>query len=78
LIEHATEIRMRAEIRAGELLAEMAVRKERHQQGGTGAHRGKQKSQHATSVPKLSDLGVSKTQSTQALRPCPHFRLSLS
>ena len=39
LIDKATDIRLRAEIRAGELLTRMAERKERHQQGGTGASR---------------------------------------
>jgi hypothetical protein len=43
----------------------MKERGERHDQGGTGAHRGKQKSQPATSVPKLTDLGVTKTQSNR-------------
>jgi N6-adenosine-specific RNA methylase IME4 len=65
LIDRATDLRLRAEIRAGELLREMAERKERHQQGGTGAHRGKQKSPQATSVPKLADLGINKTQSSR-------------
>jgi hypothetical protein len=73
LIRHATEIRLRAERRAGELLIEMKERGERNRRGGTGAHRGKQKSQPATSVPKLSDLGVSKTESSrwQALARIP-------
>ena len=73
LIKHATEIRLRAERRAGALLIEMNERGERHRRGGTGAHRGKRKSHLATSVPKLSDLGVSKTQSSrwQALARIP-------
>jgi hypothetical protein len=57
LIELSTDIRMRAEIKAGELLAEMAERKERHKGGDP-------KSRPAT-LAKLSDLGVSKTQSSR-------------
>jgi hypothetical protein len=56
LITQATEIRMRAERRAGEMLVEMAMRGER-------AVRKNMKSQPATS--KLADLGVSKTQSSR-------------
>lgn len=56
LIQHATEIRMRAERRAGELLIVMAKRGER-------AIRKNMKSQPATS--KLSDLGVSKSESSR-------------
>jgi N6-adenosine-specific RNA methylase IME4 len=56
LIQHATEIRMRAERRAGELLIEMAKRGER-------AIRKNMKSQAATS--KLSDLGVTKSESSR-------------
>jgi hypothetical protein len=54
LIEHSTDIRMRAEIRAGELLAEMKERGERP--------RGRKKESH---IATLSDLGVSKTQSSR-------------
>jgi N6-adenosine-specific RNA methylase IME4 len=58
LIDHATDIRMRAEIRAGELLAAMAARKERKTQSGDK----RAKSQPVTS---LFDLGVSKMQSSR-------------
>jgi len=59
LINNATEVRLRAEIRAGELLAEMAQKGERQKAGDADGGRAK------PSVPKLSDLGVSKTQSSR-------------
>jgi N6-adenosine-specific RNA methylase IME4 len=63
LITQATEIRMRAERRAGELLIEMSARKERATKGGDR----KSKSQPATLIapPKLADLGINKTQSSR-------------
>jgi hypothetical protein len=56
LIDQATEIRLRAERRAGELLRDMADRGER-------AVRKNMKSQPATS--KLSDLNINKSQSSR-------------
>jgi len=61
LITQATEIRMRAERRAGELLIEMAELGERD--SGKGNRNPVLKSQAAT--PKLFDLGISKTQSSR-------------
>src|SRR5262245_4344588 len=59
---------MRAETRAGELLAEMATHKQRH--AGKGQPREVLRSRDATvSVPKLSDLGVTKTQSSRWRKP---------
>lgn len=61
LIEYATDIRKRAEIRAGELLIEMKERGERDAGG-----RGKRiESPEVTQLPKLSDLAISKMQSSR-------------
>src|SRR6516225_5546865 len=60
LITQATEIRMRAERRAGELLIEMQDRKERRTQG-QGAGKGRA----LLPLPKLADLGINKTQSSR-------------
>jgi len=62
LIEHATEIRMRAEIRAGELLAEMGKHGQRRRSKDTLA-RGS--SMQPRETPTLSDLGIDKTQSSR-------------
>jgi N6-adenosine-specific RNA methylase IME4 len=63
LIEDATEIRMRAERRAGELLREMEKNKGARGGGQKDAPRGRVVKPRDT-TPKLSDLGVTKTQSS--------------
>ena len=70
LITQATEIRMRAERRAGELLIEMAERGERD--SGKGNRNPVLKSQAGT--PKLSDLGISKKFSLRVGRGLREFR----
>ena len=60
LIEHATEIRKRAEIKAGELLSEMAQRRERHLgKAPKGSHVATPRPE-----PKLANLGVTRMQSS--------------
>ena len=62
LIEKATEIRMRAEIRAGQLLREMGERGERDL-GGTPAGKPLGSREEPSAPPTLADLGVTKKQS---------------
>ncbi len=72
LITQATEIRMRAERRAGELLRKMKERKERHSGRGHTKRVGSRVASPRPE-PKLSDLGINKTQSSrwQALAALP-------
>lgn len=63
LITQATEIRMRAERRAGELLIAMAARRERETKGGD--RRSKLQPATLIAAPKLADLGINKTQSSR-------------
>jgi N6-adenosine-specific RNA methylase IME4 len=73
LIDKATDIRLRAERRAGEMLAEM--RETGQRDDGRGNRNPVLKSQAAT--PKLVDLGVTKTESSRwqkiAAMPEPEF-----
>jgi N6-adenosine-specific RNA methylase IME4 len=63
LIRYATEIRLRAERRAGEMLREMAANGGRHDGSNKQNLRG---SRAATPVvPTLADLGITKTQSSR-------------
>lgn len=59
LIDNATEIRKRAERRAGEVLAEMQKAKPR------GSNQYEERSRAATDPPKIADLGITKTQSSR-------------
>ena len=64
LIEDATEIRMRAERRAGELLREMEKNKGASAGGKKDGPRGRM-TEPRDRTPKLSDIGVTKTQSAR-------------
>jgi hypothetical protein len=61
LIDQATEIRLRAERRAGQLLKEMEKNTGAR---GSGSNQHKVRSHDAT-APKLSDLGINKSQSSR-------------
>jgi N6-adenosine-specific RNA methylase IME4 len=65
MLNHATEIRERAERRAGEVLIEMKEQGERQGDGGSGSNQHQQRLRPATVPPKLADLGVTKTQSSR-------------
>jgi hypothetical protein len=71
------------EIRAGELLAEMKVRGERQKAGDVGTPKSRKKKDGSALLPslppRLSDLGVSKTQSSrwQQLAALPLDRVGL-
>jgi hypothetical protein len=60
LIEDATEIRMRAERRAGELLREMQKNR-----GAVPGKTGRKGKPVLDSTPTLSDLGINKSQSSR-------------
>jgi hypothetical protein len=64
LIKHATDIRLRAERRAGELLKQMGTKKARH--SGRG-HTTRVGSRAVTPRPErtLRDLGVTKSESSR-------------
>jgi hypothetical protein len=64
LINHATEIRLRAERRAGELLAETEKNKGTRGQGRP-SKRGRSGRPPKDETPTLADLGVSKDQSSR-------------
>jgi hypothetical protein len=58
-------IRLRAERKAGQIMKAMAEKGQRARKGGDGSNQHKQKSSPVTLAPTLSDLGISKRQSSQ-------------
>ena len=62
LIEHATDIRLRTEIRAGEMLAMMEKNTGAR---GTGTNQHQVRSSGTTAPPTLAALGISKNQSSR-------------
>jgi len=66
LVEHATEIRMRAERRAGELLREIEKNKgARGQLRGRDSSGGRKRQPPEDTTPKLADQNVTKSQSSR-------------
>jgi hypothetical protein len=62
MIEHATEIRLRAEIKTGEMLA---VMEKNTGARGTGTNQHQVRSSATTAPPTLASLGISKDQSSR-------------
>ena len=78
MVEWATEVKVRAERRTGQLLKETAERGERatKDQGGSGSNQHKQVSHRVTPAPTLADLGISRNELSRyqqlAADPLPH------
>lgn len=75
LIQYATEIKVRAERKCGELLAQTEKR--------NGGHAMKARSNDATEVPPtLADMGLSKSESSRyqqlAAMPADHFETAVA
>lgn len=83
LVEKATEIRVRAQRKAGEMLRKAAERGQRATVA-TGVERGanRHSSQPATSVPTLAEIGVTKSESSRyqqlAAMPDDHFETAVA
>jgi N6-adenosine-specific RNA methylase IME4 len=83
LIEHATDIRLRAERRAGELLSEMGKKGERQKAGQAVGRKSKVDGRgRQPSIPKLETLGITKIQSSRwqklAAMPSKEFEASVA